>query len=132
MLKILLANPRGFCAGVNMAIDCVDRVLELRGPPVYVFHEIVHNKHVVEDFQRRGVVFVESIGDVPEGAVVVYSAHGIAPEDALRSANLKFERRFRAMEALARNRGQDFASLNLDEQEALWQAVKASEAGKTA
>ena len=78
-MKILLANPRGFCAGVNMAIECVDRVLELKGAPIYVFHEIVHNKHVVEDFERRGVVFVDHIAEVPEGGVVVYSAHGISP-----------------------------------------------------
>src|SRR5689334_1575865 len=76
-MKILLANPRGFCAGVNMAIDCVDQVLELKGPPIYVFHEIVHNKHVVEDFESRGVKFVNSIDEVPEGGVVIYSAHGI-------------------------------------------------------
>ena len=79
-MKILLANPRGFCAGVNMAIDCVDQVLELKGPPIYVFHEIVHNKHVVEDFESRGVKFVNSIDEVPEGGVVIYSAHGISPE----------------------------------------------------
>ena len=79
-LKILLANPRGFCAGVNMAIDCVNQVLELKGAPIYVFHEIVHNKHVVQDFESRGVVFVDEINEVPEGAVVVYSAHGISPE----------------------------------------------------
>lgn len=78
-MKILLANPRGFCAGVNMAIDVVDQVLELLGPPVYVFHEIVHNKHVVDDFRARGVTFVDSVGEVPEGAVVVYSAHGVSP-----------------------------------------------------
>lgn len=84
-MNILLANPRGFCAGVNMAIDCVNQVLELKGPPIYVFHEIVHNKHVVEDFERRGVTFVDDISEVPPGGVVIYSAHGISP--AVRSAS---------------------------------------------
>jgi 4-hydroxy-3-methylbut-2-en-1-yl diphosphate reductase len=84
-MKIILANPRGFCAGVNMAIECVDRVLELKGAPIYVFHEIVHNRHVVEDFQSRGVVFVDGIDEVPTGGVVVYSAHGVSPE--VRSAS---------------------------------------------
>lgn len=79
-MKILLANPRGFCAGVNMAIDCVDEVLRIHGPPVYVYHEIVHNRHVVEDFRRRGVTFVNDVRDVPEGGVLVYSAHGISPD----------------------------------------------------
>ncbi len=63
-----------------MAIDCVNQVLELKGSPIYVFHEIVHNKHVVQDFERRGVTFVNYIEEVPEGGVVVYSAHGISPE----------------------------------------------------
>jgi 4-hydroxy-3-methylbut-2-enyl diphosphate reductase len=79
-MKIILANPRGFCAGVNMAIDTVDQVLRAKGPPVYVYHEIVHNKHVVEGFQGRGVTFVNDIADVPVGGLVVYSAHGISPE----------------------------------------------------
>jgi 4-hydroxy-3-methylbut-2-enyl diphosphate reductase len=79
-MKVLLANPRGFCAGVNMAVDVVDQVLHLRGAPVYVFHEIVHNKNVVDDFKSRGVTFVDTIDEVPEGGVVVYSAHGISPE----------------------------------------------------
>lgn len=78
-MRILLANPRGFCAGVNMAIDVVDQVLKLRGAPVYVYHEIVHNRHVVDDFRARGVVFVDSVTEVPHGSVVVYSAHGISP-----------------------------------------------------
>ena len=78
-MKIILANPRGFCAGVNMAIDAVDQVLKLRGPPVYVYHEIVHNRHVVEDFRSRGVTFVDDVSEVPPGGVVVYSAHGISP-----------------------------------------------------
>ncbi|MDB5333671.1 MAG: ispH [Phycisphaerales bacterium] len=78
-MKILLANPRGFCAGVNMAIDVVDQVLQLKGPPVYVFHEIVHNRHVVDGFRERGVTFVDSINEVPEGGLVIYSAHGISP-----------------------------------------------------
>jgi 4-hydroxy-3-methylbut-2-enyl diphosphate reductase len=83
-MKVILANPRGFCAGVNMAIDVVDEALRLRGAPIYVYHEIVHNRHVVEDFQHRGVTFVNTIEEVPQGSVVVYSAHGISP--AIRSA----------------------------------------------
>jgi len=78
-MRILLANPRGFCAGVNMAIDVVEQVLRLRGAPVYVYHEIVHNRHVVDDFRQRGVVFVDDVREVPNGSVVVYSAHGISP-----------------------------------------------------
>ena len=79
-MKVILANPRGFCAGVNMAIEVVEQALKIKGPPIYVFHQIVHNRHVVEGFEARGVIFVNSIDEVPEGQVVVYSAHGIAPE----------------------------------------------------
>ena len=80
LMKILLANPRGFCAGVYMAIDVVDQLLDIcQGETIYVFHEIVHNRHVVARFERRGVVFVESINDVPDGAIVVFSAHGVSP-----------------------------------------------------
>lgn len=77
---ILLANPRGFCAGVERAIAIVEIALERYGPPVYVRKEIVHNPHVVESLRRKGAVFVESERDVPEGAVVIFSAHGVAPE----------------------------------------------------
>ena len=79
-MKIILANPRGFCAGVNMAIETVDKVLAMKGPPVYVYHEIVHNRHVVDGFRKRGVTFVDDIDEVPRGGLVVYSAHGISPE----------------------------------------------------
>ena len=80
MIKIILANPRGFCAGVNMAIECLERALEFFGPPVYVYHEIVHNKYVVERFKTRGTVFVESLEEVPEGSPLLYSAHGVSPQ----------------------------------------------------
>jgi 4-hydroxy-3-methylbut-2-enyl diphosphate reductase len=83
-VKVILANPRGFCAGVNMAIESLERALELFGTPLYVYHEIVHNRPVVERFSKRGVVFVDSIEEVPEGSNVLYSAHGVAP--AIRAA----------------------------------------------
>ena len=79
-MKIILANPRGFCAGVNMAIESLERSLGLFGAPLYVYHEIVHNKYVVERFKRRGVVFVESLDEVPEGSPLLYSAHGVSPQ----------------------------------------------------
>lgn len=78
--KVVLAKPRGFCAGVEMAIETVERALSRHGPPIYVFHEIVHNRHVVEDFTRRGVRFVQSVDEVPPRAKLIFSAHGVAPE----------------------------------------------------
>ena len=78
--KLLLAKPRGFCAGVERAIDVVNLALELCGPPVYVRREIVHNKHVIETLAAKGAIFVEELDDVPEGELVIFSAHGIAPE----------------------------------------------------
>lgn len=83
-MKIILANPRGFCAGVNMAIESLERALQLFGTPIYVYHEIVHNRPVVERFRNRGVVFVDTIEEIPSGATVLYSAHGVAP--AIREA----------------------------------------------
>jgi len=94
-MKIILANPRGFCAGVNMAIDSLERALELFGTPLYVYHEIVHNYHVVERFKKRGVVFVDSIDEIPSNSVVLYSAHGVAP--AIRAASA--ERNLNAIDA---------------------------------
>jgi len=77
-LTVILAQPRGFCAGVDRAIDIVERALSKYGAPVYVRHEIVHNKHVVETLRGRGAIFVEEIDEVPEGAVTIFSAHGVA------------------------------------------------------
>jgi 4-hydroxy-3-methylbut-2-enyl diphosphate reductase len=79
-MRIILAQPRGFCAGVNMAIESLERAIQLFGIPIYVYHEIVHNKWVVERFEHRGVVFVDRIDAVPEGATLLYSAHGVSPE----------------------------------------------------
>lgn len=76
-MKVLLAQPRGFCAGVVRAIDIVERALQRFGAPVYVHHEIVHNRHVVDDLRRKGAVFVEDLADVPEGAHAIFSAHGV-------------------------------------------------------
>jgi len=94
-MKILLASPRGFCAGVNMAIETLETAIRLYGTPIYVYHEIVHNKHVVDRFVREGAVFVDAVEDVPAGAVLLFSAHGVAPEVRRVSA----ERRLRAIDA---------------------------------
>jgi 4-hydroxy-3-methylbut-2-enyl diphosphate reductase len=77
--KVIVATPRGFCAGVEMAIQTVERALERHGPPIYVFHEIVHNQHVVRDLSARGVIFVQSVDEVPAGAKLIFSAHGVSP-----------------------------------------------------
>lgn len=88
-MKLLLANPRGFCAGVDRAIDIVERAIDLFGAPIHVRHEVVHNKHVVDRLRERGAVFVEELSEVPDGATVIFSAHGVS----------------RAVEAEARQRG---------------------------
>jgi 4-hydroxy-3-methylbut-2-en-1-yl diphosphate reductase len=94
-MEIILANPRGFCAGVNMAIECLERALEFFGPPLYVYHEIVHNKFVVDRFRRLGTVFVESLDQVPEGSPLLYSAHGVSPQ----IREIARRRRLRAIDA---------------------------------
>ena len=77
-IRVMLAQPRGFCAGVERAIDIVEKAIEIHGPPIYVRHEIVHNKHVVESLRAKGAVFVKEVSDIPDGAVTVFSAHGIS------------------------------------------------------
>lgn len=79
-MKILLANPRGFCAGVNMAIECLDEAIRRVGPGIYVYHEIVHNKYVVDRFTNQGVTFVDSLDEVPHGSILLFSAHGVSPQ----------------------------------------------------
>ncbi len=78
MLRVVLAQPRGFCAGVERAIEIVERALKKYGPPIYVRHEIVHNRHVVDDLRRRGAVFVDELDEIPPGGMTVFSAHGVA------------------------------------------------------
>lgn len=89
-LRVVLARPRGFCAGVERAVRAVERALDRHGPPVYVRHEIVHNRRVVDELRARGAVFVEEIGDIPPGAITVFSAHGVsrAVEDAAKTRAL--------------------------------------------
>lgn len=94
-MKILLAGPRGFCAGVNMAIETLETAIRLHGTPIYVYHEIVHNKHVVDRFTQEGAVFVDRVEDVPEGAVLLFSAHGVSPE----VRRVATERNLRALDA---------------------------------
>ncbi len=78
--KVLIAKPRGFCAGVVRAIDIVERALEMFPSPIYVFHEIVHNRYIVDSLSQRGVVFVDSLDEVPAGEIVIFSAHGVSPQ----------------------------------------------------
>ena len=93
--RILLASPRGFCAGVDRAIEIVELALETYGAPVYVRHEIVHNRHVVEDLRTKGAIFVDEISEVPEGSLVIFSAHGVAPRVREQAA----ARKLRALDA---------------------------------
>jgi 4-hydroxy-3-methylbut-2-enyl diphosphate reductase len=94
-MQVFLASPRGFCAGVDRAIEIVERALQLYGPPVYVLHEIVHNRHVLEDFRGRGVRFVERMDEIPPGSVTIFSAHGVAEEIEARGK----ERNLRVIDA---------------------------------
>jgi 4-hydroxy-3-methylbut-2-enyl diphosphate reductase len=94
-MKVLLVNPRGFCAGVHMAIDSLELALQAFGPPVYVYHEIVHNKYVVESFRDRGAVFVNRVEDIPERSNLLFSAHGVSP--AVRQ--VAKDRKLRAIDA---------------------------------
>lgn len=80
VMRIILANPRGFCAGVNMAIECLDQAIQMFGTNIYVYHEIVHNKYVVDRFTAQGVTFVDHLEDVPAGSILLFSAHGVSPE----------------------------------------------------
>ncbi|MCL4164676.1 UNVERIFIED_CONTAM: hypothetical protein GTU68_039605, partial [Idotea baltica] len=79
-MKVHLANPRGFCAGVDRAIEIVEKALEMYGAPVYVLHEIVHNRHVLENLRSRGVHFVRELSEIPSGAITIFSAHGVSEE----------------------------------------------------
>jgi 4-hydroxy-3-methylbut-2-enyl diphosphate reductase len=115
-LRVVLAQPRGFCAGVERAIEIVERALERFGPPVYVRHEIVHNQHVVQALQRKGARFVDDVDEIPAGAVTVFSAHGVAESVELAAG----ERRLRVIDAACplvtkvHKEGQRYAANGLD------------------
>ena len=90
-LNLVLASPRGFCAGVDRAITIVEKALEMYGAPIYVQHEIVHNKHVVQRLRNEGAVFVENIDEIPEGSHAIFSAHGVSPEVRKRAEKRKLQ-----------------------------------------
>ncbi len=115
-LRVLLAQPRGFCAGVERAIEIVEQALEIYGPPVYVRHEIVHNKRVVETLRKKGAVFVEEVSDVPDDAVTIFSAHGIseAVENEARLRNLPVIDATCPLVSKVHKEGQNHASKNRD------------------
>ncbi len=94
-MQIKLANPRGFCAGVDRAIDIVDRALDMFGPPIYVRHEVVHNKFVVDGLKKRGAIFVDEVADVPDNKIIIFSAHGVARSVEQEAA----ERRLKVFDA---------------------------------
>jgi 4-hydroxy-3-methylbut-2-en-1-yl diphosphate reductase len=94
-MEIMLASPRGFCAGVSRAVEIVERTLEIFGPPIYVKHEIIHNHQVVADLRARGAVFVEDLSEVPAGSVLIFSAHGVPPSDRIAAQ----QRGLRAVDA---------------------------------
>ncbi|MCP5505858.1 MAG: 4-hydroxy-3-methylbut-2-enyl diphosphate reductase [Chlamydiales bacterium] len=93
-MKLLLSKPRGFCAGVVRAIETVEKALQIWGAPIYVKHQIVHNRHVVEDLEKKGAIFIEDLSEVPEGSRIIYSAHGIPPsvrEEAKRRSLIEID-----------------------------------------
>ena len=91
MIDVLLANPRGFCAGVDRAIEIVERALTMHGAPIYVRHEVVHNRFVVENLEKKGAVFVENLDEVPSGSILIFSAHGVSHEVRREAKIRKFK-----------------------------------------
>ncbi len=116
MMRVILAQPRGFCAGVERAIEIVERALKKFGPPIYVRHEIVHNRHVVEDLRTRGAVFVDELDEIPPGAMTVFSAHGVARrvEELARDRDLPVIDATCPLVAKVHNEGRRYAAQGRD------------------
>ncbi len=116
MMRVILAQPRGFCAGVERAIEIVERALKKFGPPIYVRHEIVHNRHVVEDLRTRGAVFVDELAEIPPGAMTVFSAHGVARrvEELARDRDLPVIDATCPLVAKVHNEGRRYAAQGRD------------------